>query len=289
MPDTARGGVRIITDSAACVPRDLAEGLGIEVVPYELIWDGRTYLDGRDLTADEFYRRFRTAHTFPSTAQPTLGSFVEVYQRVAQQADGIVALHVAERLTSAIRLSRQAALEIEPLGVPVRVVDTHTAASPEGFVVLAAARAAAQGATLDEVVAAAEASRERVGMYIAMQTLEHLRRGGRIGRAAILLGARLSIHPILTVRDGEVLPVKVTRDWQHALEQVLEQTSDQADGKPVRLAAFHADMYDDACALLERARQRLNVIESFVVEFTPVMGAHSGPGIVGLSYCVEPS
>jgi len=287
MPDQTHHRIRIVTDSAACVPREQAEAYGIVVVPYYLIWDGQAYADGRDLSAAEFYRRFREARTYPTTAQPPLGEFLEVYQKLGEDCDGIVSIHVAERLTSAIRVSRQAARELSDL--PIRVVDTHTAASPEAFVVLAAARAAARGALLEEVVAVAEACRERVGMYFAMQTLEHLRRGGRIGQAATLLGARLRIQPVLTVRDGEVQPIRVTRDWQRALQQVVDQTSNKVGSSPVHLAAFHADMPADANALLEQAQQRMNVLDSYVAEFTPVMGAHTGPGIVGLGYCLEQS
>ncbi len=287
MPDQARHRIMIVTDSAACVPREQVEAYGIVVIPYYVIWDGQAYADGRDLSAAEFYHRFREARSYPTTTHPPLGAFLEVYQKLGENCDGIVSIHLAERLTSAIRAARQAALELP--GLPIRVVDSHTAASPEAFIVLAAARAAAQGASLEEVVAVAEACRERVGMYFAMQTLEHLRRGGRIGQAATLLGARLRIQPVLTLREGEILPVRVTRDWQRALQQVVDQTGNTVGATPIRLAAFHADMPADANALLEQARQRMNVIDSHVAEFTPVVGAHTGPDIAGIAYCLEPS
>jgi DegV family protein with EDD domain len=284
MPDNLRKTVAIVTDSAACVPPALAQEYGIQVVPYQLVWDGQVYWDGQDLTPSEFYRRFRTSSTYPTTATPTMGQFIAAYRRAAEQAQAIVAIFVAETLTSTIRLARQAAQEVD---IPVRIVDPHTAATPEGFIVLAAARAAQQGASPDEVVALAESYRGRVGMFFAMETLEHLHRGGRIGQAATLLGARLRIQPVLTLADGQVKPVTIMRSRQRALERLVEETAKVVGTRPIRASVFHADVAEEAQQLAERVQRAFRCIEFFISEFTPVMGAHTGPGIIGIGYCLE--
>ena len=278
------GTVAVVVDSAAAIPPALTREYGIQVIPYQLVWDGQVYLDGQDLTPAEFYRRFRAGHTYPTTATPTLGQFISAYRRAAESAPGIVAIHVSETLTSTVQLARQAAQEVD---IPVRVVDSHTAAAPQAFIALEAARAAQRGASLDEVVAVAEECRQRVGMYVAMETLEHLHRGGRIGRAATLLGARLNIQPVLTLKDGQVQPVTLTRTRRRALSRVIEETVKVVGDRPVRASVFHADVPDEAQQLAECAQRQLHCLEFFISEFTPVMGAHTGPGVIGLAYCLE--
>jgi len=144
--------VAILTDSAACVPPALAQEYGIEIVPFQLIWDGEVYLDGQGLTPAEFYRRFRASSTYPTTATPTLGQFIAAFQRAAEHAEGVVGIFVSEALTSTVRLARQAAQE---LNIPVYILDSRNGATTEGFIALAAARAARRGASLEEVVAVA--------------------------------------------------------------------------------------------------------------------------------------
>jgi DegV family protein with EDD domain len=277
--------IAVVTDSAACVPPELVRAYGIGVVPFQLIWDGQTYRDGVDLAPEAFYRRFRTSDTYPTTSQPTLASFLETYRALAAEAVGIASVHVAGNLTSGIQVARQAAQEMPD--VDIRVIDTHTAAPCEGFVAVAAARAARDGANLEEVVAVAEACREKVGMFFTMETLEHLRRGGRIGQAATLLGSRLHIQPVLTLPEGEVRPIGLTRGRHRAQERMLSELTRAVGDHPVRIAVFHADVPDEALALGEVVRQRVRCIEYWLANFTPVMGAHTGPGILGVCYCLE--
>lgn len=277
--------VAVLTDSAACLPPALLDKYGILVVPYQLIWDGQVYLDGQDLTPAEFYRRLRVSRTYPTTATPTMGEFIAAYQRAtAQGAEAIVAVLVTETLTSSVRAARQAARESD---IAVEIVDSGTAAIAQGFIVLAAARAASSGTSSEQVVAAAEACRARVGMFFAMKTLEHLHRGGRIGKAATLLGLRLQIQPVLTLLGGQVQPVAATRSRRRALDRVVDQVSKAVGVRPVRASVAHADAPEEAALLAERVQRELHCIEFFVSEFTPVMGAHTGPGTIGVAYCLE--
>lgn len=277
--------VTIVTDSAAGIPPAMVHQYRIGVVPYELLWDGVTYRDGIDITPQVFYERFTSSPTYPTTAQPTPAAFQEAYRAALREAEEVVSLHVSERLTTAIRVARLAAQETAP--GRIRVVDTHTAAAAEGFVVLAAARAAAEGRSAQEVIAAAEACIPRVGLLCALETLEHLRRGGRIGQAALLLGARLNVQPVIAVVDGQLRPIGVTRSRQQAKERVLTELERRCRGGAVRVSVFHANVPDEAEEMAQQVRERFDCIELLMSEFTPVMGAHTGPGIIGLGYCLE--
>jgi len=285
MAQRPRRRIAVVTDSAACVPRALAQELEIHVVPLEVTLEKETYLDGVDITPTQFYRRLRESRTPPTTSQPGLGKFAKLYGEVGQQAEGIVSIHVVGGLSSTVEVARLAAEQASP--VPIRVVDSYTAAAAEGFVALAAARAAQSGGDLDEVASAAEECRGRVGLFCALETLEHLRRGGRIGQAAALLGSRLRICPILYLAEGQVRVSGVTRSRRLALQRMLDLTGARVGPVPVRASVFHADAIEEAKWLAQEVKRRLECVEFFISEFTPVMGAHSGPGTVGIAFCLE--
>lgn len=279
-----RPSVHIVTDSQACIPPAMLRQYGIRVVPYQLIWDGQVYLDGQDISPTEFYQRFRSSTTYPTTATFTLGSLIEVFQQAAEDAQAVVGIFVAGTLSSAVSMAQRAAREIS---TPVYVVDSQTAASAQAFMVLHAARVAAQGATAEEVIAAAENCRSRTGMFFTFETLEHMHRGGRLGQAATLLGARLNIQPVLTLTNGQVRPIAVTRTRHRAIDRILQEARNAVGDRPTRAAVFHADVLDEANELAARVQSELNCVEFFISEFTPVMGAHTGPGVLGIGYCLE--
>lgn len=278
--------IAIVTDSAACLPDALRRELDIHQVAFELVWSGVTYRDGVDLTPAEFYQRFRQARTYPTTSQPPFGAFVKLYAELSERYDGIVSIHVSGDLTGSVRAARLAAEQITR--VPIRVLDSRTATIAEGFVALAAARAAATGAPLAQVVAAAERVIGTVDFFAALKTLEHIHRGGRLGEAAVLLGSQLHIVPILNLKRGRVSVVGVTRSWKHALQEIVDLTAQRiGDRRDVHAAVFHGDVPEDALWLREQLLARVLCAEFFVTEFTPVMGAHTGPDVVGLVFYVD--
>lgn len=279
--------VAVVTDSAACVPAHLVEEYGIHVVPFELVWDGQSYRDGVDIAPAEVYRRLREGKSWPTTSQPSLGDFATLYTQLSQEVEGIVSIHIPDTLSGTLQAARLAAEQVNA-SVPIRIVDAGTAAIAEGFVVLAAARAAAAGASLDEVVAAAESVIPRVGLFATLETLEHLQRGGRVGEAAALLGSRLHLHPILYLAEGRVKVAGVTRSRRKALEEIVNLMAQRVGTHPLCVSAFHADAPEDVEYLRREVNARFNCREFYVTEFTPVMGAHTGPGTVGLAFCRRP-
>ncbi len=279
--------IAVVTDSAACIPAALKQALNIYEIPFELVWGGEIYRDGEGFTPTEFYSRFRQAHTsHPTTSQPPLGAFATLYVRLGQEYDGIVSIHVSADLSAAVQTARLAAEQLAPL--PIRVLDSRTATIAEGFVVLAAARAAAAGSGLEQVVEAAEQVVHKVNFFATLKTLEHIHRGGRLGEAATLLGSQLSIMPILNLNQGRVTVVSLTRTWKNALKQIVELTVERMRGRrSVHASTFHADALPDAEWLRDQLCERLTCTEFYLTEFTPVMGAHTGPDVVGVAFYAD--
>jgi DegV family protein with EDD domain len=283
--------IAVVTDSAACIPASLKQSLGIYEIPFELVWDGVVYRDGVDLAPAEFYQRFRAQkhlpdRMHPTTSQPPLGAFLSLYTQLAQQFDGIVSIHVAGEMTGTVRTAQFAAHQLNP--IPIRVIDSRTATIAEGFVVIAAARVAAQGASIDQVVAAAQPVIDKVDFFAALKTLEHIHRGGRLGEAATLLGSQLKIVPILNLKNGRVSVVGVTRSWKHALEEIIELSVARLKGKTrVHASVFYGDALEDARWLQNQLLARVTCVEFYLSEFTPVMGAHTGPDVVGIVFYAD--
>ncbi len=279
------GKIAVVTDSVACVPQELVERYDIHVVPFHVIWDGRVYTDGVDLTPGEFYRLFGQSKAFPTTAQPSLADFVRTYARLSEKAEGIVSIHVPEELTGAISVARVAAREAA--SIPIEIVDSRMATMAQGFIVLEAARTAAAGGTLGEVVAAAMALIPRVDFFATLDDLKHLHRGGRIGEAATLLGSKLRINPILSLAHGRVRVLGVVRTRRRAVQRMIEMMEEQVGQRPLHASVFHGDAPEEAQRVREEIESRFNSVEFYITEFTPVMGAHTGPGVIGVAFYAD--
>jgi len=273
--------VVVVTDSVATVPESLVRELGIRVVPIMLNHEGRSYRDGVDLTPNEFYQLLRTSEELPTSSTPSVGDIAEVYQAAAQDSAGVVGIHVTSRLSA---VYETAVLAGQSVDAPVRVVDSRTATMAQGFVVVEAARSAAAGADLESVVARATEMTTEVRFYAFFETLEYLHRGGRIGGAAALVGNALQFKPIIHLVDGQVEPYARPRTRRRATQTLLDTMAEQVGGRPVHAAVLHADSLDDAEELRRRVADEFDCRELYVTEFTPVMGTHTGPGLLGLAF-----
>ena len=281
------GKVAVITDSVACLPPGLAEKYGIEVVPIELHFGDKLYRDGVDLSPTEFYTLFRQAEELPITTAALPGSFLEAYHKASRRAADILCISLSAKLSGMFN-SAQLAVERLDGALPnttIRVLDCGTAAAAQGLVVLAAARAAASGENLTEVVETARIVMQRVRLFAMLDTLYYLVKGGRAPRVAALATSLLKIKPILTIINGEAHLVTNPRTTAGAMKRILKLMGQEiAEGQPLHVAVMHADAVDEAMVLKEQISSQFDCTELFITEFTPVMGAHTGPGVVGVAF-----
>ncbi len=273
--------VRVVTDSAADIPADLARTKNITVVPLTVRFGSESYLSGVELGADEFWEKLRTSTEPPATAAPSAGDFQQAYERlISEGATGIVSIHLSSKLSATYQSAAVAAKEVT--AVPIEVVDTLEASAAEGLLALHAAERAAEGAGAAEIAADVEALRPRIKLFGTIDTLEYLRRGGRIGGAQALLGTMLKFKPIIGVEDGIVEPIGRVRTRAKALEHIVELV--KADESRIgRLVAISANAVDTD-RFLELLEGVVHVEPGDVWAFGPIVGTHAGPGVIGVAY-----
>jgi DegV family protein with EDD domain len=277
--------IALVTDSTTYMPPELVKQYNISVAPQVLIWGDQTYKDGIDIESREFFTRLKTAKVMPSTSQVAVISFQEIFQDLVNKDFDVLALLVSSKLSGTVQSAMQAKDLMSSAREKVNVVDSQSVAMALGFQVLAVARAIEDGASLKDAIALAERSHQNTGVCFAVDTLEFLHRGGRIGGAQRFLGTMLNMKPILAIQDGRVEGIDRIRTKNKAHDRVLELTIEKVAGRtPVRLATLHANAAEDAKALLTRAEQALHPVESIFTEVSPTVGTHAGPGTVGLAF-----
>ncbi|MBC8331423.1 MAG: DegV family protein [Anaerolineae bacterium] len=278
--------VAVVTDSTAYLPKDLVEKYNMTVVPLTVIWGEETYRDDIDITPTQFYTRLETADVMPTTSQATIQDFKEAYERLHSEGYEILSVLISSKLSGTISSAEQAYKMVPD--ATIEIFDSETTAMALGFQALAAARAAAEGADLAACKAAAADVRSRSGVIFAVDTLEFLHRGGRIGGASRFLGTALKLKPLLEVTNGVIEPVDKVRTKRKAHERLIEVISERVAGKKnIRLATLHANSSEDANRVLDDASARMSAIEAIRSEVSPVIGTHVGPGTVGLAYTYE--
>ncbi len=278
--------IAVVTDSVAALPREVCADLEVHTVPILIYWDGQTYRDGVDLTPSEVYQRLRRSVTLPTSSAPTVGDFVQLYTRLSKEADGIVSVHVSSKLSATYEAASVAARAVEPV-VPIRVVDSGTAAMGQGFAVLAAVRAAKEGADLQETAQVAERVARRSLVLAVLDTLKYVARSGRVNRKVMLAANALRIKPILCLHDHRVALLARPRTKRKAILRMLEEVKKRAQGRPIHVAVMHADAPEEAEKLRAEIEANFNCAELHLTEFTPVMGTMAGPGLVGLAFYVD--
>jgi DegV family protein with EDD domain len=272
--------LRIVTDSTADLSSELVENLHITVVPLVVLFGDEELQDGVDINSERFFRRLVRETQLPTTSQPSVGAFRAAYE--ALKADGateILSIHLSGRLSRTVESARQAAQGIE--GVRIEHIDSGTVSLALGLGVIAAAQAAQAGVPIEEIRRLAESQFQRTHLFFLVDTLEYLRRGGRIGRAQELIGSLLQFKPLLTIQYGEIVPAGRARTRRKAIEELLRHA---AEHRPFTQAmAVHATTPEDLDYVAERLRGMTPDALITTGHLTPVIGVHSGPGLLGLA------
>lgn len=277
--------VAIVTDSTAYIPAELAKQLNISVVPLILIWGEESFEDGVEMLPEDFYRRMANSREIPTTSQATMLSMKNAFEDLLEKGNEVLGIFISSRLSGTVQSALQARQTLTKGQDKIVIIDSLATTMALGWPVLTAARAAAAGENLVGCQKLAETARDQTGVMFVVETLEYLRRGGRIGGAQAMLGTLLKVKPLLELQDGRIESVEKIRTRKQALARMLELVEEKIAGRsPVRLAVSHANAESEALALLEAARQRFNPIESFHCPLSPVIGCHAGPGTLALSY-----
>jgi DegV family protein with EDD domain len=277
--------VAIVTDSTAYIPNELRKQLNITVVPLILIWGDQSYKDGVDMMPNDFYTRLANSRVIPTTSQPTIPSLKNAFESLLGQGYDVLGLFISSKLSGTVQSATQARQMIKKGQDRIVIVDSLATTMALGWPLLTTARAAESGENLVECQKLAEKARDQTGVLFVVETLEYLRRGGRIGGAQAMLGTILNVKPLLELQEGQIEPVEKIRTKRKALERMLDLAEEKMAGRtPIRLATVHANVESEALSLLETARQRFNPVESLCSPLSPVIGTHAGPGTVALAF-----
>ena len=278
--------VAVVVDSIACLTREMVEQYGVTVLPLNFYVGDRIYRDWVDVTPSEAYKLFLKDPDSFKTSSVSPGECLEAYREIGKKADSILCITVSSKISavnnSAIEAKNQVMEELPH--VSVEVFDSRTCAAAEGFIALAAARAAAEGKNLVEVVKVAEEVRERANFLIFLDTIKHVYRSGRIPKIASQAGSILSVKPILTTASGVLHFAGVARSKKSGVDKLLKMMRDRVGSNPVHVAVTHAYAPDDAEVLKERISSEFDCSELWISEFSPLMGYACGTGALGVAF-----
>ena len=282
----SNGKIAVVTDSTAYIPDELLKKFDIHVIPLNVNWSGKSYLDNVDISPEEFYQRLESDSELPTTSQPSAGEFQALFKQLAENYAGVVAVLISSDLSGTIASALAAKDLVDDF--PVEVVDSRLTTMSLGFLALKAAEVAQQGGSIDEVAAAARALIGKVRVLFVVDTLEYLHKGGRIGGAKKLLGSLLAMKPILEITDGKIDSLASVRTKKKAIQTMVSYLQEDAVGKQnLHLAVFHGVAEADAQSIAESVSSSLQPKMLVMSKLSPALGVHTGPGTVGIGYYFE--
>ena len=272
--------IAVVTDSTSDLPVDITEQHGITIVPLNVHIEDETYLDGITISADEMYRRLPDQKVIPTTSAPSVGSFIEVYEKLSKSHDAVISIHLSSKLSLTHNSAVQAAADLNKKGAKIEVVDTEQASMALGWIAVHVAEKIALGGSLEEVVALAKSASKRASFIGMVDTLEYLIRGGRIGKAQGLVGSMLRIRPILTLIEGVAHPAGRVRNRKKGIARLKEMVAETA---PLdKLAVLYTTDKEDAEKIADAVAEHNPEGRPIVAQLGPVVGNYLGPGTLGL-------
>lgn len=270
--------VKIVTDSTADLPTDVVKALGITVVPLTVRFGQESFLDGVELSSEAFFQRLAASKALPTTSQPSPGVFLETYRKLLDAGHQVVSVHISEKLSGTLNSARQAKDQLP--GSAIETLDSQQATLGLGLVVMAAAKAVQQGASLVEAVAVAREAVGQVQVFGILETLEYLQKGGRIGKVRALVGSLLKVRPMITVREGVPHSLGLARSRNQAMQYLLTVARERAPLK--QAAVVYSTTPQEAEQLAEQVQQYVQNGKVLMARFGPVLGTYVGPGAWGL-------
>ena len=281
--------VAVVIDSTAYIPEAMMKENDIHIVPLNVIFGDEIFLDGVDMVPQTFYSRLSSSKIMPSTSQPSPDAFKIKYKELLDKGYQIISMHISSNLSGTVNSAMQAKNEVG--NGDIEVIDSKLTSMALGFPVLTVARAAREGATLKECKAIAENAISKSGAIFAVNTLEFLHRGGRIGSAAAFMGTALNLKPVLHLEDGKIEALEKIRTMTKAMDRVVQILGNQVKNtSSLHLAAIHSNVPGEAQKLLDKARNAYTIAQvqdAVVADISPVIGTHTGPGTVGLAFMFE--
>lgn len=281
--------VAIIADTIACLPREIIEQYGIEIIAPNIYFDGTVYRDWLDISPSEAYQLLDESPHLFTTSAPPLSDFVQTYHKLSTRAENILCIIISSKMSTFYNVASMAK-DMASKELPhttIEVLDSQTATGAEGFVVLAAARAAAEGKELTEAIKAAQKVRDSVSLIFVLDSIRHAYRSGRIPKVAAQIGGLLSVKPMLTIRDGTARFNGMTRNKGKGINNLLDVMHKKVGNKPVHVAVHHTDAPEEGEKLKQRVQAEFNCTELWLTEFSPLMGYVTGRGALGLAFYTE--
>jgi DegV family protein with EDD domain len=279
--------IAIVTDSTVYMPEDAIYGYQhLHTIPIWLIWDGENLRDSIDIDPPTFYQRLETSNTIPTSSQPTVAEFVDIFKKAAENTKSVVAILVSSKISGTVDSARKAK-EMLPY-IPIKIVDTLTGSMATGFAVIEAAKAIMDGKPLDKVAEVAEKLKDKLNFLFMLDTLEFLHKGGRIGGAKKLLATALQIKPILHFRDGIIDSLAQTRTHTKAITKMLDIAMERLGGKMMAAASvIHANVPEEAAMVAEMVKEKFGLNKVLLAPVSPIVGMYAGPGAIGLVFYPE--
>lgn len=281
--------VTVVTDSLACLTKELVQKYGIKVVPLNIHFDGKVFKDWVDITPQQAYELFLKAPNSFGSSAPSPMDFLKAFREAGEKIRHIFCVTASAKVSATHEVAKQAGEHIkkELPHLSIEVFDSQLATAAEGFVALAAARAAAAGKSLAEVAKVAEEVRNKISFLAFLDTIKHVYRSGRIPRIASQVGSFLNIRPLLTMSSGVVRFIGAVRSREQGIARMLKVMRDKVGQKPVHVAVMHAYALEEAERLKERVAAAFNCVEIWISEFSPLMGYATGTGTLGLAFYPE--
>ena len=278
--------IAVVSDSTGYIPEDLLKKYNIYTIPLSVVFGEESYREGIDITTEQFYQKIKEIKDLPSTSQPSIGSFVQLFEQLSESYDAVISIHLSKRFSGTYDVAVSAGKMVDNL--EVFAFDTALSAMPQGLFAIAASELATKGKTAEEIIAYLEAMKKKTYTYFMVEDLSHLERGGRLNKGQALIGSLLNIKPVLHIVDGLIVPFEKIRTRKKALNRIMSMLEEDVQHQKVKRVVFiHANNLAKVKEIQREFSEKHPEIETIISYFGPVIGTHLGEGSLGFSWYIE--